>query len=150
MRNQAGREVLGFPVEKVLQGISPDCMKEHLPEPWNQVGVDDLFGGSGSRLLPLPATERKVHVAYKLLERVDRSRLWSGSAVDGSKNVGEDSLRIRFGHFGLTAQRLAPPNTALPPKSNPHPMSPVLPSLQAAFLKSLSTHSFVSFLRQRR
>jgi hypothetical protein len=35
-------------------------------------------------------------------------------------------------------------------ESNPHAMLPVFAGLQAAFLKTLSTHYFASFLRQMR
>jgi hypothetical protein len=52
--------------------------------------------------------------------------------------------------LGLPAQRFALPEPALPPEGNPHPMTPELAGLQAAFLKTLSTHFDASFLRERR
>jgi hypothetical protein len=72
------------------------------------------------------------------------------TGVDFAENRGEHSFGFRFGHLGLTAQCLAPAILAIPPKGNPHAMPPVLPGLQAASLKTLSTHLLSSFLRQMR
>jgi len=116
----------------------------------HQMSFHDLLRGARCGLLPAPAAKRQIYRLDELLERINRLRALGYAAVDGPQDVGQDRFRFPLWHLRATPQHLAPPTAVLPPAGYPHAMEAMLPDLQASFLKSLSTHSFASFLRQKR
>src|ERR1700690_344673 len=98
---------------------------------------------------PTSTTKRQIPQLDELLQRVQRPRPLRQSAVDRLENHRQSCFGFPFAHLRTAAQNLGPPTAFFPINSNPHAMTPVLPGLQAAFLKTLSTHLSASFLRQR-
>ena len=150
MLHDAGTEYQRAPVEKVLQLVATDRMKQLFPKLRAQMRFHDLLRSPFGRFLPTSTTERKVYAFDELLERVNRLRLPRQAFVDRLEDRRRDRLGFSFAHLRTTTKHFGPTATTFPIAGNPHAMTPVFPNLQAAFLKTFSTQLFASFLRRRR
>src|SRR4051794_2435772 len=105
------------PVQKMLEVLAPEAVKESLPEFRYEMRLHNLFRGACGRFLPAPPTIRQVDFVHELFERVDGLCRMGRAGIYRSENCRQNGFCLRFLELGLTAQGLALAHSVLPQKA---------------------------------